>query len=164
MVIEEATESLETANPTDAPRRRRTVDEFMPEPLVIALAVVVARGGVDGAVLDGSAHTGVTRLGCRDADWRIKKMETKWGACSVDARRIWLNLELVKKPVRCLEYLIVHELVHLVERRHNDFFTQMMDQHLPLWRQHRHELNSAPLAHYLTADRNLSPANILSSC
>lgn len=81
------------------------------------------------------------------ADWRIRKMKTKWGACSVDARRIWLNLELAKKPARCLEYLVVHELVHLVERRHNDFFTQMMDQHLPLWRQHRHELNSAPLAH-----------------
>jgi predicted metal-dependent hydrolase len=86
-------------------------------------------------------------LGVHAADWRIKKMKTKWGACSVDARRIWLNLELAKKPARCLEYLVVHELVHLVERRHNDLFTQMMDQHLPLWRQHRQELNSAPLAH-----------------
>ena len=74
-------------------------------------------------------------------------MKTKWGACSVDARRIWLNLELIKKPVRCLEYLIVHELVHLVERRDNDRFMLLMDTHLPLWRQHRHELNSAPLAH-----------------
>jgi len=74
-------------------------------------------------------------------------MKTKWGACSVDARRIWLNLELAKKPARCLEYLVVHELVHLVERRHNAVFTQMMDLHLPLWRRHRHELNSAPLAH-----------------
>ncbi len=81
------------------------------------------------------------------ADWRIKKMKTKWGACSVNARRIWLNLELAKKPARCLEYLVVHELAHLVERRHNDFFTQMMNQHFPLWRQCRQELNSAPLAH-----------------
>jgi hypothetical protein len=86
-------------------------------------------------------------LGLHAADWRIKKMKTKWGACSVDARRIWLNLELAKKPARCLEYLIVHELVHLVERRHNDVFTQIMDKHLPLWRQRRQELNSAPLAH-----------------
>jgi predicted metal-dependent hydrolase len=86
-------------------------------------------------------------LGVHAADWRIKKMKTKWGACSVDARRIWLNLELAKKPARCLEYLVVHELVHLVERRHNEHFTQMMDQHLPLWRQRRQELNSAPLAH-----------------
>ena len=86
-------------------------------------------------------------LGVHAADWRIRTMKTKWGACSVDARRIWLNLELAKKPARCLEYLVVHELVHLAERRHNDVFTQMMDQHMPLWCQHRHELNSAPLAH-----------------
>lgn len=86
-------------------------------------------------------------LGAHPADWRIRKMKTKWGTCSVDARRIWLNLELAKKPARCLEYLVVHELVHLVERRHNDSFTHMMDQHLPLWRQHRQELNSAPIAH-----------------
>ena len=85
-------------------------------------------------------------LGVHAADWRIRTMKTKWGACSVDARRIWLNLELAKKPARCLEYLIVHELVHLVERRHNDLFAQMMDRHLPLWRQRRQELNSAPLA------------------
>lgn len=86
-------------------------------------------------------------LGVQAAEWRIRKMKTKWGACSTDARRIWLNLELAKKPARCLEYLIVHELVHLVERRHNEVFVQMMDKHLPLWRQHRQELNSAPLAH-----------------
>ena len=47
-------------------------------------------------------------------------MKTKWGACNIEARRIWLNLELAKKPVQCLEYLIVHELVHLIERHHND--------------------------------------------
>ena len=74
-------------------------------------------------------------------------MKTKWGACSVGARRIWLTLELAKKPARCLEYLIVHELVHLVERRHDDRFMRLMDRHLPLWRQHRRELNSAPLGH-----------------
>lgn len=86
-------------------------------------------------------------LGVQASDWRIKKMKTKWGACSVNARRIWLNLELAKKPSRCLEYLVVHELVHLVERHHNDHFMLLMDEHLPLWRQHRHELNGAPLAH-----------------
>ena len=86
-------------------------------------------------------------IGVHVADWRIRKMKTKWGTCSVQAHRIWLNLELAKKPARCLEYLVVHELVHLVERRHNDVFTQMMDQYMPLWRQHRQELNSAPLAH-----------------
>jgi predicted metal-dependent hydrolase len=86
-------------------------------------------------------------LGVEAADWRIRKMKTRWGSCSVDARRIWLNLELVKKPVQCLEYLIVHELTHLIERHHNDRFISIMDRHLTHWRQHRQLLNSAPLAH-----------------
>lgn len=78
---------------------------------------------------------------------RIKRMKTKWGTCTVDARRIWLNLELAKKPVRCLEYVLVHELAHFVERHHSDRFISIMDKHLPQWRLHRDELNSAPLAH-----------------
>jgi len=78
---------------------------------------------------------------------RIKKMKTKWGTCTADARRIWLNLELAKKPVQCLEYIIVHELVHLIERHHNDQFLALMDEHLPQWRLRRAELNAAPLAH-----------------
>ena len=88
-----------------------------------------------------------TILGVQARGWGIKKMKTKWGACSLDGRRIWLNLELAKKPVQCLEYLIVHELVHLIERHHNDQFIVLMDQHMPLWRLYRQELNSAPLAH-----------------
>ena len=85
-------------------------------------------------------------LGIQVADWRIKKMKTKWGTCSVEARRIWLNLELAKKPTQCLEYIVVHELVHLIERHHNDHFMSIMDKHLPQWRLHRQELNAAPLA------------------
>ena len=86
-------------------------------------------------------------LGVKVADWGIKKMKTKWGACNVDARRIWLNLELAKKPVQCLEYMVVHELVHLLERHHNDRFMAIMDKCLPQWRLHRQELNASPLAH-----------------
>lgn len=86
-------------------------------------------------------------LGVQAAAWGVKRMKTKWGACSVDARRIWLNLELAKKPVRCLEYIIVHELMHLIERHHNTRFIALMDRHLPQWRQYRHELDAAPLAH-----------------
>jgi len=86
-------------------------------------------------------------LGVQVAECCIKKMKTKWGACNIDARRIWLNLELAKKPVRCLEYLVVHELVHLIERHHNDRFISLMDKHLRQWRLYRQELNSAPLAH-----------------
>lgn len=69
------------------------------------------------------------------------------GACNAEARRIWLTLELVKKPIHCLEYIIAHELVHLLERHHNDRFTALMDQFMPLWRQYREELNRTPLAH-----------------
>jgi len=86
-------------------------------------------------------------LGVQVAQWAVKRMKTRWGTCNAEAGRIWLNLELVKKPVQCLEYLVVHELAHFIERQHNDRFVGLMDQHLPLWRLHRAELNAAPLAH-----------------
>jgi predicted metal-dependent hydrolase len=86
-------------------------------------------------------------LGVKAAAWGIKRMKTRWGTNSVEARRIWLNLELAKKPPQCLEYVLVHELVHLLERHHSDTFIALMDKHLPTWRLHRQELNLAPLAH-----------------
>jgi predicted metal-dependent hydrolase len=86
-------------------------------------------------------------LGVHSADWRIKKMKTKWGSCSVQCRRIWLNLELSKKPVRCLEYIIAHELAHLIEPHHNDRFVSLMNRHIPNWRTLRQELAAAPLGH-----------------
>jgi predicted metal-dependent hydrolase len=79
--------------------------------------------------------------------WGIRRMKTKWGSCNPKARRIWVNLELAKKPERCLEYLVVHELVHLLERGHSDRFVALMDKHMPRWRQHRTELNATPLSH-----------------
>lgn len=78
---------------------------------------------------------------------RIKKMKTRWGSCNIRARRIWLNLELIKKPPSCLEYVIVHELVHLLERRHNNRFRGLMDKYMPRWRHHRDALNQSSLAH-----------------
>ena len=86
-------------------------------------------------------------LGVRVAEWRIRRMKTKWGSCTPTARRIWLSLELVKKQPQCLEYIVVHEMVHLLERRHDERFLALMDEHLPLWRGYRDELNSAPLGH-----------------
>ena len=86
-------------------------------------------------------------LGVQADEWAIKKMKTKWGACNVKVRRIWLNLELAKKPAQCLEYIIVHELLHLLERQHNDNFFALMNEYLPQWRSRRSELNAAPLAH-----------------
>lgn len=86
-------------------------------------------------------------IGVTIADCRIKRMKTRWGSCNMAARRIWLNLELAKKPPLCLEYILVHEMVHLLERHHNDRFKEYMDRFMPQWRLHREELNRTPLAH-----------------
>lgn len=86
-------------------------------------------------------------IGVKANDWGVKQMKTKWGACNTEAKRIWLNLELSKKPPICLEYILVHELVHLHERHHNERFIQLMDQFMPKWRLHRNELNSLPIVH-----------------
>lgn len=84
-------------------------------------------------------------MGVRVAEWGVKLMKTKWGTCNIRARRIWLNLELAKKPPHLLEYLVVHEMTHLLERRHNDHFKQLLDRFLPQWRQCKEELNRARL-------------------
>jgi hypothetical protein len=86
-------------------------------------------------------------LGVQVAAWGIKKMKTKWGSCNIAARRIWLNLELAKTPIQCLEYIVVHELVHLLERHHNERFTALLDAHMPQWQQYREMLKKTPLGH-----------------
>ena len=87
------------------------------------------------------------KLGVTVEDVRIRKMKTLWGSCNAEAKRIWLNLELAKKPSSCLTYILVHEMAHLLERHHNDHFRELMDNVLPQWRAYRDELNRAPLAH-----------------
>jgi len=86
-------------------------------------------------------------VGVQAAEWGVKKMKTRWGTCNIGARRIWMNLELAKKPIQCLEYILVHELIHLLERRHNDHFRDLMDKFMPQWRLQRDVLNKAPLGH-----------------
>jgi len=86
-------------------------------------------------------------IGIEVAEVGIKRMKTKWGSCNAEARRIWLNLELAKKSSVCLEYILVHEMVHLIERHHNERFRALMDKVMPQWRLHREELNRAPLSH-----------------
>ena len=88
-----------------------------------------------------------TKVGISVNEVRIKKMKTLWGSCNIEAKRIWLNLELAKKSSACLVYILVHEMVHLLERAHNDRFHELMDGFLPQWRAFRDELNRAPLAH-----------------
>lgn len=87
------------------------------------------------------------RLGVRVNTFGIKRMKTKWGTCNTEARRIWINLELAKKSSDCLEYVVVHELVHLLARHHDDAFISLMDRHMPRWRSIREELNGSSLAH-----------------
>lgn len=86
-------------------------------------------------------------LSVEPTDWSIRKMKTRWGTCSQETRRIRINLELAKKSPQCLEYIIVHELLHLIERKHNDRFIQLLTKHLPHWKMVREELNAAPLGH-----------------
>ncbi|MCO6362001.1 M48 family metallopeptidase [Paracoccus sp. 08] len=88
-----------------------------------------------------------TEYGITPPIWGIKRMKTKWGTCNIEARRIWLNLELIKKPPQCLEYVIVHELAHFFERNHTKQFVALLDQMLPQWRIVRDELSAEPLAY-----------------
>ena len=81
------------------------------------------------------------------AAWGVKKMKTRWGSCNIRDRRVWLNLELAKKPPHCLEYVLVHEMVHLLQRCHDEHFKALMDQFMPQWRLYRDELNQTPLAY-----------------
>ncbi len=81
-------------------------------------------------------------IGVKVAEWGVKQMKTRWGSCNIGARRVWLNLELVKKPIHCLEYVIVHELVHLLERHHNARFKNFMSNFLPEWRSYRQEMKT----------------------
>lgn len=86
-------------------------------------------------------------LGVEVADCRVKRMKTRWGSCNIEARRVWLNLELAKKNPACLEYILVHEMVHFLERHHTNRFCELMDNFMPDWRIRRDALNDAPLAH-----------------
>lgn len=81
-------------------------------------------------------------IGVEVNDWGVKKMKTRWGTCNISAQRIWLNLELIKKPTSFLEYVVVHEMVHLLERYHNARFKAYMDRFIPNWREIKSALNT----------------------
>jgi predicted metal-dependent hydrolase len=76
----------------------------------------------------------------------IRKMKTRWGSCNKSLGHIRLNTELVKKPKELVEYVVVHEMTHLLETRHNNRFIKILDKHCPFWRDHRSELNQLPLS------------------
>lgn len=100
------------------------------------------RGVANGLIEQWQRTIGVSLKQCR-----IKRMKTRWGTCNQKAGRIWLNLELVKKPEHCLEFIIVHEMTHLLERNHNDRFKAHLDRFLPRWRQHKEELKQSILSY-----------------
>jgi len=87
------------------------------------------------------------KMNVQVCEFGIKRMKTRWGTCNRQAKRIWLNLELAKKPPECLEYIVVHEMVHLLERKHNDRFIALMTEFIPKWRFYKDELNRLPVSH-----------------
>lgn len=86
-------------------------------------------------------------IGRKVGRWTIRRMKTKWGSCNPESGHVCFNLELATKHPDLLEYVVVHEMVHLLERQHGDPFRGLMDQFLPGWRRRRDELNRVPLAH-----------------
>jgi predicted metal-dependent hydrolase len=88
-----------------------------------------------------------SKIGVKAEFWGVKRMKTKWGSCNHETSRVWLNSELAKKPIECLEYIVVHELIHLIEPSHDDNFVKLLDKYLPNWQSLRDILNSTPLAH-----------------
>ena len=132
LLLNNTTLALSVRSGTDRSQREATLDRWYRGQLRDRLPVLVEKWE--------------QKIGVQANEVRIRKMKTRWGTCNSRARRIWLNLELMKKPASCLEYVVVHELVHLLERKHNNRFRELMDKYMPQWRSHRDELNRAPLA------------------
>jgi predicted metal-dependent hydrolase len=86
-----------------------------------------------------------TKIGITIRELKIRKMKTKWGTCNSKAKRIWLNLELAKKPQHCIEYVLVHEMIHFLVKGHNNKFKELINLHMPQWEQYKKELNIHPL-------------------
>lgn len=114
-------------------KKREIVAQFYREQIRSVLPTFVARWA--------------SVIGVRVDRFYVQQMKTKWGSCNPRARAIRLNTELAKKPKHCLEYILVHEMVHILVRHHNDRFTALMDQFMPQWRHYREELNRWPLGH-----------------
>lgn len=79
--------------------------------------------------------------GLKASGWQTKYMNTRWGTCNTKTGKIWFNLQLPKKTPECLEYIILHELIHLIEKNHNEQFISLMNQYMPMWREKKIALN-----------------------
>lgn len=94
----------------------------------------------------------ITELHCES--WQTRYMVTRWGTCNTEKKKLWFNLQLVQKPIECLEYVILHELIHLRERTHNSTFIAYMDMYMKNWRAVRKELNDSKLDYYEAQDES----------
>ncbi len=138
----DAVPGVELAHRTMILRVRPQANEEKREAIVAQFYREQIRGAVPSLTAKWTALMGVT------VEWLyVQQMKTKWGSCNPRARAIRLNTELAKKPKHCLEYILVHELVHLFEPRHGDRFVSFMDRFMPQWRLHKDELNRHPLPH-----------------
>ena len=133
VTLRHSTMVLQLRPGTSAEKRQSVLDEWYRDQLKVeAQALIVKWAG----------HMGISQPALS-----TRKMKTKWGSCTPGARSILLNLELAKKPPVCLEYIVVHELVHLLEPTHNANFVARMNGLMPKWRFHRDELNRLPVKH-----------------
>lgn len=87
------------------------------------------------------------KIGVEVADFYVRRMKTRWGSCNHQAQTIRLNTDLARKPPECLEYIVVHEMIHILEPTHNERFQKLMKQHLPEWKHRRQVLNRLPVRH-----------------
>ena len=93
------------------------------------------------AILEELVPKWELRLGVKAGRVRVQTMKTKWGSCNTDSKNILFNLELARKPFECIEYVVVHELLHLIERKHSDLFRAYLDKHIPNWEHVKGVLN-----------------------
>lgn len=133
VMIKHDTMEMDIRPNTDIQKRKEILDEWYRQRLKDILPEMIAKWE--------------KRLRVRVSQFAIKKMKTRWGTCNIEAKRIWINLELAKKPKHCLEYILVHEMIHLFERRHNERFMKYLDHHIPQWRSYKEELNQLPISH-----------------
>ncbi len=118
---------------TTTEKRRQILDEWYRQQLKIEIPKLIS-------VWERKLNVQVNEFG-------VKRMKTRWGSCNIKKNRIWLNLELAKKPIECLEYVVVHEMVHLLEKSHNTHFHTLMKRYYPNWKYAKDLLNRLPVSH-----------------
>jgi len=133
VTLRHSTMVLQLRPGTSSEKRQSVLDEWYRDQLKVEAQALIAKW---------AGHMGISQPALS-----TRKMKTKWGSCTPGARSILLNLELAKKPPVCLEYIVVHELVHLLEPTHNANFVARMNGLMPKWRFHRDELNRLPVKH-----------------